>query len=85
MEQANPTLQDPWVKELHLKGISDLETAHAFLPELISLYNQKFAKEPACDDHAHRDILPAKEVLDLILTHQETRICSKNLALIRYK
>lgn len=79
VEKANRTLQDRLVKELRLKGISDLETANAFLPEFIDLYNQKFAQEPACDTNAHRSTIPPKEVLDLMLTHQETRTCSKNL------
>jgi hypothetical protein len=33
IERANQTLQDRLVKELRLRGISDMETANAFLPE----------------------------------------------------
>ena len=35
VERANQTLQDRLVKEMRLQGISDIETANAWLPEFI--------------------------------------------------
>jgi hypothetical protein len=43
---ANQTLQDRLVKELRLQGISDIETANAWLPEFIEAYNNRFATAP---------------------------------------
>ena len=43
VERANQTLQDRLVKELRLRGIDDIESANAFLPEFITDYNQRFS------------------------------------------
>jgi len=42
VERAHLTLQDRLVKELRLRGISDLEAANAFAPEFIADYNRRF-------------------------------------------
>lgn len=78
IERANQTLQDRLVKELRLRGISDMETANAFLPEFREDFNRRFAVAPRSTHNAHRPLLKADH-LDLILTHQETRTLSKNL------
>jgi transposase len=78
IERANQTLQDRLVKELRLRGISDIQTANAFLPEFREDFNRRFAVAPRSGHDAHRPLLPT-ENLDLILTHQETRTLSKNL------
>ncbi|HSW62378.1 MAG TPA: ISNCY family transposase [Dissulfurispiraceae bacterium] len=80
IERANQTLQDRLVKELRLRGISDLETANAFLPEFREDYNRRFAVLPRSTHDAHRPLLKT-DPLDLILTHQETRSLSKNWTL----
>ncbi|HCE17903.1 MAG TPA: ISNCY family transposase [Anaerolinea thermolimosa] len=80
IERANQTLQDRLVKELRLRGISDMATANAFLPEFREDFNRRFAVAPRSHHNAHRPLLPA-ENLDLILSHQETRTLSKNLTL----
>jgi transposase len=80
IERANQTLQDRLVKELRLRGISDIETANAFLPEFQEDYNHRFAVVPRSSHNAHRPLLKADQ-LDLILTHQETRTLSKNLTI----
>jgi transposase len=80
IERANQTLQDRLVKELRLCGISDMETANAFLPEFREDYNRRFAVLPRSSHNAHRPLLKA-EKLDVILTHQDTRTLSKNLTL----
>ena len=80
IERANQTLQDRLVKELRLRGISDLPAANAYLPEFREDFNRRFAVAPRSTHDAHRPLLPT-ENLDLILTHQETRTLSKNLTL----
>ncbi len=78
IERANQTLQDRLVKELRLRGISDIDTANAFLTEFRQDYNHRFAVVPRSTHNAHRPLLKS-ENLDLILTHQENRTLSKNL------
>ena len=78
IERANQTLQDRLVKELRLRGISDMETANAYLPEFREDFNRRFAVQPRSSHDAHRHLLKT-ENLDIILTHQETRTLSKNL------
>ena len=83
VERMNGTLQDRLVKELRLKGISDIESANKFLPEFIERYNKKFAVEPASSVDAHRLTIPDDKHLNLILCQRYTRRISKNLE-VRY-
>jgi transposase len=78
VERANQTLQDRLVKELRLLGISDIDTANAYLPEFRQDFNRRFAVVPRSHHDAHRPLLPNHE-LDLILSHHETRTITKNL------
>ncbi len=78
IERANQTLQDRLVKELRLRGISDIESANAFLPEFRDDFNRRFAVQPRSSHDAHRPLLKT-ENLEVVLTHQETRTLSKNL------
>lgn len=78
IERANQTLQDRLVKELRLRGISDIDSANAFLPEFRTDYNRRFAVVPRSNHDAHRPLLKS-ENLDLILTHQKTGTLSRNL------
>ena len=78
IERANQTLQDRLVKELRLRGISDMETGNAYLPEFREDFNRRFAVQPRSSHNAHRPLL-ATENLDIILTHQKTGTLSKNL------
>ena len=78
VERANQTLQDRLVKELRLKGISDIQAANAYLPEFRADLNRRFAVQPRSTHDAHRPLLQ-NENLDLILTYQKTRTLSKNL------
>jgi transposase len=83
VERANKTLQDRLVKELRLKGISDISAANAYLPEFMKIYNAKFSKPPkeACD--AHRPVLHTEQELELIFSRHTQRKVSKSLE-IRY-
>jgi transposase len=78
IERANQTLQDRLVKELRLRGISDIAAGNAYLPEFQADFNRRFAVLPRSAHDAHRPLLKADN-LDLILTHQESRTLSKNL------
>ncbi len=78
VERANQTLQDRLVKELRLRGISDMAAGNAYLPEFREDFNRRFAVPPRSSHDAHRPLLKT-ENLDLILTHQKTGTLSKNL------
>ena len=78
IERANQTLQDRLVKELRLRGLSDLASANVYLPEFRDDFNRRFAVAPRSSHNAHRPLLKT-EHLDRILTWQEPRTLSKNL------
>jgi len=78
IERANQTLQDRLVKEMRLRGISDMEAGNAYLPEFREDFNRRFAVVPRSSHDAHRPLLPTDN-LDRILTHQEKRTLTKNL------
>jgi hypothetical protein len=78
VERANQTLQDRLVKELRLRGISDMAAGNAYLPEFREDFNRRFAVEPRSSHDAHRPLLKTDD-LDLILTHQKTGTLTKNL------
>jgi transposase len=80
VERANQTLQDRLVKELRLRGISDMAAGNAFLPEFREDFNRRFAVQPRSSHDAHRPLLKT-ENLDIILTHQKTGTLSKNLTI----
>jgi hypothetical protein len=44
------------VKELRLRGISDMEDGNAFLPEYTEDYNRRFGREPQNPHDAHRPL-----------------------------
>lgn len=55
VEKMNKTLQDRLIKELWLKGITDIETANRFLEEeFIPRFNQKFSVKPKRKLDLHR-------------------------------
>ena len=80
VERANQTLQDRLVKEMRLRGISDMEQGNAYLPEFIADFNQRFCVPARSQHDAHRP-LTRLDNLALILTWQEARIISKNLTI----
>ena len=47
VERANQTLQDRLIKEMRLRGVSDMAGAQAFSREFIELWNAKFARPAA--------------------------------------
>jgi hypothetical protein len=81
VERANSTLQDRLVKELRLRGINDIESANAYLPEFIVAHNRRFAVKPRNEADAHQRLSLSQEELDLVFSFQHERILSKNLEL----
>ena len=84
VERANQTLQDRLVKELRLRGIDDIQSANAFLPEFITDYNQRFSVAPKTSQNAHRNLLHDSVALNLILSLHTARKLSRNLT-CRYR
>lgn len=51
---------------MRLQGISDIETANAWLPTFIEAYNNRFATPPRIADNAHLDVHHSEEELGYI-------------------
>ena len=81
VERANQTLQDRLVKELRLRGISDMDAANAYLPAFMEDYNRRFECPARSDHDAHR-CLGDNEHLEQIFTWQEERALISNAARI---
>lgn len=81
VERVNKTLQKRLTRELRLRGISDIKSANAYLPEYLETHNRRFAREARDQLDKHVGYLPLRETLDLIFTFQEERTLSKNLEL----
>lgn len=80
VERAHLTLQDRLVKELRLRGISDVEAANVFAPTFIADYNRRFARTPRSEHDAHRPLQPADDLARIFSWH-ETRLVSQSLTL----
>jgi len=78
VERANRTLQDRLVKELRLRGISNIEAANAFALEFMEDFNRRFAKAPLNPHDAHRPVRKDED-LERILVKQLQRTISKDL------
>jgi len=79
VERANQTLQDRLIKEMRLRGISDIEAANAYLPEFIAKHNAQFAIEIDNLTDIHLPLGLLEERLDMILGIHKTRKLSNNL------
>jgi transposase len=77
VERANRTFQDRLVKDMRLRGIYDMDSANAYLPEFLLEHNRKFAKAPALEFNAHRRAHDLD--LDRILCQCAERTLTKNL------
>jgi hypothetical protein len=78
VERAHLTLQDRLVKELRLRGISDVESANAFLPEFVESYNARFARPPRNPKDLHRAVRPDEDLRET-LAWREERTVTHNL------
>ena len=83
VERKNGVFQDRLIKEMRLRGINTIEEGNKFLPEFLEDINQRFGKEPANAEDAHR-ALRQKDDLERIFARKETRKLSKNLT-FQYK
>jgi len=79
VERANQTLQDRLIKEMRLRGISNIADANAFLPTFIAMWHKKFAVPPREEADAHRPWLGLGASLDEALARHDTRSLSKDL------
>ncbi|HHQ2631710.1 TPA: helix-turn-helix domain-containing protein [Pseudomonas aeruginosa] len=78
VERANLTLQDRLVKELRLRGISNMADANAFAAHFMASYNARFAKPPRSEHDCHRP-LRSDEDPELIFAWREARRVSQRL------
>lgn len=78
IERKGGVFQDRLVKEMRLRGINSMEEANNFLPQFLEEMNQRFGKEPAHPEDAHR---PLREQDDLrrIFARKDRRKLSKDL------
>ena len=81
VERANKTLQDRLVKEMRLRGISDMAAGNAYLPEFMADFNRRFAVAPRNPEDAHRAVLRDAAELDLIFCQHHRRKLTKNLTI----
>jgi hypothetical protein len=83
VERVNRTLQDRLIKEMRLRGISNIEDANAFLVEYLEIHNNRFSKEPRGQIDTHRP-LDSGHNLRFILASREERTLSNSLSISFY-
>lgn len=83
VERKNGVFQDRLIKEMRLRGINTMEEGNSFLPEFLEIINEKFGKEAASAEDAHRE-MRVRDNLERIFARKETRKISKNLT-FQYK
>ena len=79
VERANQTMQDRLIKEMRLRGISNVIDANIYISEFLEKHNAKFAIVPLEPEDSHRVLGNLQDELERILSHQTTRKLSKNL------
>lgn len=76
VERCNGVLQDRLIKEMRLRGISDLETANHYLErEFLPDYERRFSIAPASPANVHQ---AKPRHLDEILSWEEKRVVRKD-------
>ena len=78
IERSNGVLQDRLIKEMRLEKINSIEKANAFLPQFFEKHNERFKKEAANPEDAHR-AMRKKDNLERIFSRKDTRRLSKDL------
>jgi hypothetical protein len=79
VERFNGVLQDRLIKEMRLRGISDLEKANEFLDqEFLADFERRFSLEPASPADVHQ---PKPRHLDEILSWEQERVVRKDWTL----
>jgi len=78
VERKNGVFQDRLVKEMKLRNIKTIEEANVFLPRFLEEINNRFGKEAANPEDAHRRLRTQDDLLK-IFAHKDTRKLSKDL------
>ncbi len=78
-DRALRTLQDRLIKEMRLKGISNIANAKAYLAEFIERYNKRFAVDAAHPKDSHLAVIHDECRLRRVLAYRVTRKLSKTL------
>jgi transposase len=78
VERKNGVLQDRLTKAMRLAGISTIEEANEFLPQFIEEINERFGKNPANPEDAHR-ALRKQDQLERLFLRKDRRKLSKDL------
>jgi len=74
VERSYKTLQDRLVKEMRLQGISDIETANAWLPTFFDTeWKDRFSVAPLSGEDAHRPWTKTEHELDRAFAEHMTR------------
>jgi transposase len=81
VERLFKTLQDRLVKAMRLAGISDIETANAWLPEYSAQHNARFAVKAQDTENAHLPFAGSSEELARLCAIHHRRRLSKDLVI----
>ncbi len=77
VERGFGTHQDRLIKELRLRGISDMAEANRYLwNEYIPEHNERFAVAPARSGNAHRPLLEAHKLEETLSLRHERTVCN---------
>lgn len=79
VERANQTLQDRLIKAMRLSNIDSVEAAHAFLPDFMLKWNERFAVPPHDPVSAFRPWTETEDALDVALARHDERVLTKAL------
>ena len=79
VERGFGTHQDRLIKELRLRGISDMAEANRYLrDQYIPEHNARFAVAPARSGDAHRPLLEAHKLEERLSLRHERTLCNDN-------
>ena len=78
VERKNGVFQDRLIKEMRLEKVNSLEEGNKFLPKFLEKHNNRFAKEAACPEDAHRPMRKQDDLKRIFARHDKRKL-SKNL------
>jgi len=81
VERLFKTFQDRLVKEMRLEGIKSIADGNKFLEHYLSVFNKRFAVEPAMDEDLHRPLLVGAN-LEKILTVRTERTLRNDFTVV---
>jgi transposase len=83
VERLFRTFQDRLVKEMRLKGISNIKDANAFLEHYLPIYNKRFSIEPVNSGNMHRSNDPV--ALEKTLRIKIERVLRNDFTIVHEK